>query len=70
MELPGVFLNDEINNVEVPVVVPNNKTVGMKKKTVGSKNKTFDVDHMNTVDLPVVFLNKKTVGRKDNICNV
>ena len=44
VEVPGVLLNDRMNNVEVPVVVPKKKTVGRKKKTVGMNNKTCDVE--------------------------
>ena len=32
VEVPGVLLNDNINNVDVPYLVLNKKTVGKKKK--------------------------------------
>ena len=74
VEVPGVFLNDIMNNVQVPVVVMKNNTVGRKKNNVARKKNTCDIQVpdaarkfafgvVSDVEVPGVLLN-------DNINNV
>ena len=44
VELPGILLNDNMNNVEVPDVVMKNKTVVLNNKNVVRKNNNCDVE--------------------------
>ena len=64
VEVPGVFLNDIMNNVQGLVVVPNKKTVGRKNNTcdveVHEADRRFAFGVVSDVEVPGVSLNDKT----------
>ena len=63
VEVPGVLLNDKVNNFEVPGVVLKKNNVGRNKKTCGVKlpeaARKFAFDVVSGVEVPSVFLNDK-----------